>query len=458
MFRNLLLLGTFLAVPALSQEIHLRTSTSAEPIGTVKDVRQLSATSHRVLALDAQGAVHEWRRATRTWQILRTPQGVKKLAAGANHTLLLTADGAVWAAGQNTMGQLGDGTIATRSTFQKLENLPEIADIDAAADYSLATDTSGRTWAWGANWDNLVPTATAKAILTPQPAGTAKQQPRAATAVLANRETVTLSAPNTHVPPAAGSGTLTVTANEAWTAISSNSWLTFTTNNQTITYSYTANLSTLPRQATLSVNGRPFTVNQLGATGRYNPWAPNSPSTLTLIAGTGIAGATGDNGPATAARINSPAAIVLDANGNLFIADTANHRIRKIDAATQIISTIAGTGTPGFSGDNGPAAAAQLRDPGAIAIDPAGNLYIADSSNNRIRKIDVTTQTISTIAGTGAPGFSGDNGPATAAQLNAPQGIALDPTGNIYIADSFNNRIRQISAGNITTICSIYPD
>ena len=169
-YRRLAFLAISLALPALSQDIHLLTDTNSESIGQVKDVRQLSATTHRVLALDAHGALHEWRRATRTWQIVpNTPQDITKIAAGPNHTLLLTTDGAVWTAGQNTMGQLGDGTITTRATFQKLENLPEIADIDAGPDYSLATDTSGRTWAWGANWTNLVPTATAKAILTPQP-------------------------------------------------------------------------------------------------------------------------------------------------------------------------------------------------------------------------------------------------------------------------------------------------
>jgi sugar lactone lactonase YvrE len=452
-YRRLAFLAISLALPALSQDIHLLTDNNSESIGQVKNVRQLSATTHRVLALDAHGALHEWRRATRTWQIVpNTPQGITKIAAGPNHTLLLTTDGAVWTAGQNTMGQLGDGTITTRATFQKLEKLPEITDIDAGPDYSLAIDTSGRTWAWGANWTNLVPTATAKAILTPQPTLQSKQQPRTATAVLANRETVTLSAPNVHVPPSASSGTLTVTANEAWTATSSNSWLTFTTNNQTITYSYSANPSTLPRQATIFVNGRPFTVNQLGATGRYNPWAPNEAGTLTAIASSEnpLPPRPGENNRIYDARLNNPGAVIVDRNGDVLIAD--GNRIRKITVGSDIISPFAGTGAAGYAGDNGLAADAQLRDAAALAINAAGDIYIADSGNHAIRRISAGI--ITTVAGTGVQGFSGDNGPATSAQLNTPLGVAVDASGNIYVADSFNNRIRKIdvNSGQITTV------
>jgi uncharacterized protein (TIGR03437 family) len=132
----------------------------------------------------------------------------------------------------------------------------------------------------------------------------------------------------------------------------------------------------------------------------------------------------------------------------LFIADVANNRIREV--SNGFITTVAGNGTRGYSGDGGPAIAAQLNSPAGIAIDRNGALYIADSGNNRIRK--VVNGTISTFAGTGTPGFSGDNGPAAEAELNFPIGVLADPAGNIYIADTGNSRVREVSSGVITTV------
>ena len=175
---------------------------------------------------------------------------------------------------------------------------------------------------------------------------------------------------------------------------------------------------------------------------------------ITTVAGTvNHHGYTGDLGPATSATLNSPNGIALDAAGDLYIADTANHAIRVVSATTGIIRTIAGTGTAGFSGDAGPALAAMLSSPWSVSVAPTGELYIADQNNNRIRKID-TTGVISTIAGTGTAGFTGDTGPALQAQLNVPASVALDVAGDLYIADSGNNRIRKIAAntGLITTI------
>ena len=156
----------------------------------------------------------------------------------------------------------------------------------------------------------------------------------------------------------------------------------------------------------------------------------------------------GDNGPATSARLNAPTGVTVDPNGNLYIADSGNSRIREVSNA--VISTVAGNGTPGFSGDNGPAAGAQLANPYGLAIDLAGNLYIADSSNNLVRK--VSNGTIATVAGNGTPGFSGDNGPAIRAQLASPAGVAVDSGGNLYIADTLNNLVRKVSGGVITTM------
>ena len=158
-----------------------------------------------------------------------------------------------------------------------------------------------------------------------------------------------------------------------------------------------------------------------------------------------------DNGPATAARLDYPSGVAVDGAGNLFIADRYNHRIRKVDAAG-IISTVAGTGSFGFSGDGGPAIQAQLNDPSGVAVDGAGNLFIADTDNHRIRKVDAAG-IISTVAGTGQGGFSGDGDPATASRLDNPSGVAVDGAGNVFIADEDNHRIRKVdAAGVISTV------
>ena len=176
--------------------------------------------------------------------------------------------------------------------------------------------------------------------------------------------------------------------------------------------------------------------------------------TITTIAGTGTQGFSGDAGPATAAQLDSPQGLALDASQNLYIADTHNHRIRKLNFATGTITTIAGTTTPGSNGDSGPATAAHLNLPTALALDTADNLYIADTQNHRIRKLTTRTGTITTMAGNGTQGFSGDNGPAISASIDSPTGIALDPAGNLYLADTHNHRIRKVTTttGIITTI------
>jgi trimeric autotransporter adhesin len=171
---------------------------------------------------------------------------------------------------------------------------------------------------------------------------------------------------------------------------------------------------------------------------------------ITTVAGNGTAGFSGDGGPATSADLREPAAVAVDGAGNLYIADFDNNRVRKV-SPEGIISTVAGDGTPGFSGDDGPATSAELADPRGVAVDSAGNLYIADG-NNRVREVS-PAGIITTVAGDGTPGFSGDGGPATSAQLSSPLGVAVDGAGNLYIADSSNNRLRKVSpAGIITTV------
>ncbi len=176
--------------------------------------------------------------------------------------------------------------------------------------------------------------------------------------------------------------------------------------------------------------------------------------TLTTVAGTGKSGFSGDGGPATSARVNYPQGVAVDAAGNVYIADTYNSVIRKVTVASGVITTVAGTPANfGYSGDGGPAVQALLNRPFSVALDSAGNFYIADYGNWVIRK--VANGTISTVAGNNAlgPGYAGDGGPANQAELNYPRGVAVDSGGtNIYIADTYNSRIRKVANGTITTV------
>ncbi|MFG2349744.1 NHL domain-containing protein [Streptomyces phaeochromogenes] len=165
---------------------------------------------------------------------------------------------------------------------------------------------------------------------------------------------------------------------------------------------------------------------------------------ISTIAGTGVAGFRGDGGPAVSAQLNRPYGLAVDGAGNLYIAEAENHRVRKVTTDGKI-STIAGTGTAGFSGDGGPAASAQLHFPMGMVVDSIGTLYVSDHRNHRIRKI-TTDGKISTIAGTGSEGFRGEKSPAASAQLARPYGLAVDSSDNLYIADSGNNRIRKVTA------------
>ena len=225
--------------------------------------------------------------------------------------------------------------------------------------------------------------------------------------------------------------------------------------------------------------------------GNYRIRKVDSAGTISTIAGTGREGYSGDSGLAVDAQLSHPASVVVDAAGNLFFSEYFENRIRRVDSSG-IITTIAGTGEQGFDGDGGPAGQAQLSRPIGVAVDAAGNLYIADSSNRRIRKVDPTgtittfvalsgrpqgmsmdaadnlfivnggrprilrvapSGMITMIAGTGSSGFSGDGGPANRAQLAAPSDVAVDAAGNLFIADENNHRIRRVdSSGIITTI------
>lgn len=179
----------------------------------------------------------------------------------------------------------------------------------------------------------------------------------------------------------------------------------------------------------------------------------DSSGTIVTVAGAGgKSGDSGDGGPGTAALIQGPKGIVLDGRGGLLIADSGNDRVKRLDLASGIITLVAGTGDPGDAGDGGPATQAQLVEPRTLAVGPDGSIYIAEPKVHRVRRVDAQG-VITTFAGTGRAGFTGDGGPAERAQLNFPRGVGADAAGNVYIADSLNQRIRRVDAGGtITTV------
>src|ERR1051326_6652077 len=182
-------------------------------------------------------------------------------------------------------------------------------------------------------------------------------------------------------------------------------------------------------------------------TALHSVYRLDSGGTVTRVAGSGRPGFSGDGGPATSAQLNSPTGLAIDTQGRIYIADTANQRVRVVIDRT--ITTFAGNGTAGSAGDFGDPTRAQLHLPLGLTLDSAGNLYIADSANNVIR--EVSNGIITTFAGNHIAGFSHDNESATVAALNSPSDISFDPSGNLYVADTGNGRVRQISAAGVIT-------
>jgi sugar lactone lactonase YvrE len=294
-----------------------------------------------------------------------------------------------------------------------------------------------------------------------------------------------------------GAGTIPVTAATgcAWTAVSNAAWITIASGasgsgNGTVGYTVAA-ATGAQRTGTIAVAGQTFTVTQAGvfplistlAGGAMPPTpalgtsvsipvsygvavdssgnvyfpSPNlnavfkadPTGVVTRIAGTGVPGQLGDGGPALSAELNTPNGVAVDSLGDVYIADSNNERVVKVNTSG-IVTTVAGNGSCCYGGDGGPAAIAQLYYPTSVAVDGAGNLYIADLYNQRIREVS-PAGIIMTMAGNGTGGYAGDGSAATDAKLNYPYGVAVDASANVYIADSSNNRVRMVSASGIIT-------
>jgi uncharacterized repeat protein (TIGR01451 family) len=367
-----------------------------------------------------------------------------------------------------------DVYFGTASTPPLVTNTPDI-------NYAPGTLTAGATYYWAIGARNSVG-ATASAPWSFTTSCVSAVNPSSATA--------TASGGTGAIPVSAG-------ANCAWTAASNATWIGISSGNSgngngTVDYTVAPDAGA-QRSGTITIAGQIFTVTQAGIyplistlTGGAMPPTP-APGTsvsipvafgiavdssgntyfpspnfnavfradrsgvVTRIAGNGVPGRSGDGGPALLAELNNPNGVAVDSAGNVYIADSNNRIVRKVDSSGNI-STAAGDGdccTP--SGDGGPAAGAAIGIPYALAVDSSGNLFISDVTNNIVREVTVSG-TITTVAGNGVLGYSGDGGAATAAKLDGPYGIAVDSSGNLYIADRFNYRIRMVSGGTITTV------
>lgn len=251
------------------------------------------------------------------------------------------------------------------------------------------------------------------------------------------------------VPGWQGAGSLEIRVEGPWRAVSSNaSWLTVTPTqgegDAILTFSWTANTLPTGRIAAISINGARFGVAQVSPSGQATPWQSAGYGTIRTIAGDGQPGDRGDGGPADQARVFNPTGIVVDENANVYLSDFRNQRIRRISSGDRIITTIAGNGVNGLSGDGGPAVEAQVSGPYHLALDARGNVVFADGDNSRFRRVDLRTGVIETIAG-GGESAPEEGKPAHRVKLEYPvTGVAIDPAGNLFLSEWYVERLKRV--------------
>jgi sugar lactone lactonase YvrE len=363
---------------------------------------------------------------------LRTAQLVTKDAAGGQAILQLTGVGnaaavtvapgiiSTFAGTPGTAGSTGDGSAATSATLN--------------APVGIALDDAGNLYAAGA--DNKVRIISSDGIInTFAGTGTAgfSGDYGPATAALLNKPTAVAMAPNGDIA-IADTGNNTVRIVGAASGVIRSVTLPGMLNS--------------PKGVAFDVTGNLYIADTGNNVIREVSRFANFYSTLAGTAGT--AGKSGDGGAATAALLSAPSGVALDSTGNLYIADTGNNEVRKITVATGVIATVAGNGTQGNSGDGGAATSATLSMPSQVAVDAAGDLYIACAGSSSIRRVSAATGNISTIAGTGTAGTGGDGGLATSGSLSGPLSLTLDSKNNLYIADTANDRIAQVTGSTST--------
>jgi hypothetical protein len=337
-------------------------------------------------------------------------------------------------------GYNGDNIAATSAEI----NNPTGVAVDGAGNLYFADYSNSRV-------RKVTATANPVTFATTTSAGTIDNTDGAYPLTLANNGNTPLTLSTLTVPTnysLAGAGTTCASASTVAAGATCALSITFA---PTIAGTLSGNLNFTDNNLNVSPTTQSVALSGIGS--------PALTSIISTVAGTGSSNFSGDGGPATSATFHSPVSIVFDSAGNKYIVDQLNQRIRKISAATGIITTVAGNGITGYSGDGGQATSASMDWPNAVAVDSAGNLYIADQVNQRIRKVTVATGIITTVAGNGygtgtSGGYGGDGGLATSARLANPYALAVDGAGNIYISDTNNQRIRKVTAatGIITTV------